>query len=324
MSRQNKKIYCLGGANIDCKFTAMNAIHPGTSNPVVSHSSFGGVARNVAENLSRWTQDVHLQTAVGGDPAGQVLLSAARECGIHVERSLILEYANTAHYYAVMDQDGNLQVAYADMGIYDQIPTDLFMKNCEPWPEKSLLFLETNLPSNLISALIQAGQAHQCLICIDPVSVHKAGKLPPHLENVFLIKPNQAEMARLSGMDIACLRDCRQAGYRLLDRGVENIVISLGASGYVFMNKNQCRHVSPPRIAEIKDVNGAGDAFCAGIIYGLQQNYSIMQACEIGAAAAALTIQSYQTVAHDISASCLQTSIDRHYLNREYSHAAIF
>lgn len=303
------KIFCLGGAGIDYKFTAIEDIHPGTSNPVISCSSLGGVARNVAENLSRWTNEVYLQTAIGGDPAGHEILNAACAAGVNVERCLILEQHRTAHYYAVIGKDGGLQVAYADMAIFDNIPVDSFIHHQEPWPRHSLVFLDTNLPEAVLAAALDEGRKQQCRIVIDPVSVHKARKLPRNLENVFMIKPNQAEAACLSGMEIKNRRDCRQAGYLLLDRGIDNIIISLGADGYMVLNRSHCKHVPARRVEEIRDENGAGDAFCAGILYGLQQNYSIMQACEMGEAAAVLTIQSLKTVNHAISAACLENGL---------------
>ena len=52
--------------------------------------------------------------------------------------------------------------------------------------------------------------------------------------------------------------------------------------------------------AHYYDVNGAGDAFFAGMLYGLQQQLTIEEVCEIGAIAAELTAQSTQTVANII------------------------
>ena len=48
---------------------------------------------------------------------------------------------------------------------------------------------------------------------------------------------------------------------------------------------------------QVVDVSGAGDAFIAGILYGLQQDKEVIEACHIGAKAAAQTIQSISTVA---------------------------
>ena len=47
---------------------------------------------------------------------------------------------------------------------------------------------------------------------------------------------------------------------------------------------------------DVIDVSGAGDAFIAGRLYGLQHDKDVLEACQIGAKAAAKTIQSINTV----------------------------
>ena len=45
-------VICIGGAAVDRKYRAVEALTPATSNPASGTTSFGGVARNVAENLA--------------------------------------------------------------------------------------------------------------------------------------------------------------------------------------------------------------------------------------------------------------------------------
>ena len=47
------RVICIGGAAVDRKYRALSSLRPATSNPVTSERSFGGVARNVAENTAR-------------------------------------------------------------------------------------------------------------------------------------------------------------------------------------------------------------------------------------------------------------------------------
>ena len=75
--------------------------------------------------------------------------------------------------------------------------------------------------------------------------------------------------------------------------------------------------------SEVIDVSGAGDAFFSGILYGLQQNNTIEDACQIGAAAAAYTVQSPLTVANDITVSRLHAFIHNQKIIKEQTHAAV-
>src|SRR5690554_5956302 len=67
MLRQEEYITCVGGANLDHSFKLESKMVLKTSNPVKSTTSYGGVIRNVADNLARLNHKVSLMTIVGDD-----------------------------------------------------------------------------------------------------------------------------------------------------------------------------------------------------------------------------------------------------------------
>nr|WP_284498271.1 carbohydrate kinase family protein [Legionella maioricensis] len=311
-----KPIFCIGGANIDSKLKSSSALTLNTSNPVSSSTTYGGVARNVAENLANWTTNVYLQCVVGNDGHGVQLLDHMRRLGVHTEHCVVLSNKKTSHYYAILNQDGELFVALADMDIYDEVAPIHILPAWEFWNEQSLIFLDTNLPTELIRRALEKAAARKLTVCIDPVSVAKAKKLPDRLDSVFLIKTDRLEASALTNIPIRSLEDCFTAGRILQQRGIEHVVISLGKLGYVLINKTLEEYVPIRQVDGIVDISGAGDAFVAGILLGLQHNEPILQACQLGAAAAAYTTQSLHTVAQDISVSHLHSFIN----NQKVSH----
>ena len=313
-----KNIFCIGGAAVDHKLKPLADLIPATSNPVESITTFGGVARNVAENLAHWTHNIHLQCVVGDDNDGKKLLTHLQKLNVDTTSSLILN-AETAHYYSLLNHDGDLHIALADMNIYNDsaISIDQFTQSWPLWPDKSIIFIDTNLPENIIHYAIKMAASKQCLLCVDPVSVAKAKKLSSSLQNIFLIKPNQLEVSALTNMPVHSIADCIRAGKLLHASGVKHVIISLGDAGYVIVNAAYERHFNVPFVMKMIDANGAGDAFMAGILYGLQHNLDILHACELGASAAALTIQSEKTVLDTIRISDL-------FSREETKHAVIF
>lgn len=303
-------IYCIGGATIDCKLKPIHTLEFATSNPAHSVMTYGGVARNVAHTLANLTQQVHLQCVIGKDSEGQNMLSYMQEKGIHTNHSLQIPDQTTAHYYAILSETGELHLALAVMEIYEHIPFDLFTQCWENWLEGSLVFVDTNLPSQIIKQALHLCKVKKMRLCIDPVSTAKAKKLPDSLEGIYLIKPDQYELTALTRIEITSQRDAIKAGQILLDRGVQNIVISLGKVGYIIMNEFQHQHYPALNANPVKDVSGAGDAFIAGILFGLQQELILSTACQLGAAAAALTVQTYQTVFDKLSLSDLTNKIE--------------
>jgi pseudouridine kinase len=265
----------------------------------------GGVAYNVASNLANLTNNVYLQCAVGNDNDGHRLLAQAKTKGINICNSLVLDNKMTSRYYAILDRSGEMHMGLADMEIYNDLPLDIFTGAWSAWEKNSIIFIDTNLPAEILQQAIQLCNKKQLQLCIDPVSVSKAKKLPASLTGVFLIKPDRLEAAILADMPITSLSDCIKAGQILLKRGVEHVVISLGETGYVIVDDSYQIHLPAIHVNPIVDVSGSGDAFIAGILYELAQGANILQACETGAAAAALTLQSLHTVTENMSYSNL-------------------
>ncbi|MBV9575613.1 MAG: carbohydrate kinase family protein [Gammaproteobacteria bacterium] len=303
-----KKIYCIGGACIDRTLKSLSSLENGTSNPVSSFTSFGGVARNVAENLAYWTKEIHLRCAVGNDREGAALLTHMQALGVNTAGSIVSDKHNTSHFYAALNHENDLHIAFADMTIYNDI--SLSQLTQYHWEEDSLIFIDTNLPAEIIRYFTHQAKATACKLFVDPVSIIKAQKLTDHLENIFLLKPNLDEASSLANMKINSRKDCLKAGRILLEKGVENIVISLGKNGYAMINKQDAAFFPAIMPRHIFNVNGAGDAFIAGILYGLQQKHALIQACQYGAAAAAFTIESQLTVSQTISAEQLQKRVE--------------
>lgn len=318
-----KNIYCIGGANIDCKLKSSVPLSQKTSNPVTSSVTYGGVARNVAENLARWTSNIYLQCIVGNDNEGKQLLAHVRRAGVNIEYCQALDHKKTSYYYAIIDRTGEVHMALADMEIYHHIPLYPFTHSWQNWPTDSIIFADANLPTNVLERAIEVAADKKLKICIDPVSAPKTKLVPENLKNVFLIKPDLLEATALTGIQIHSISDSIRAGKVLLDRGVENVVISLGKSGYVIVNNETEEYFETMVFSEIVDATGAGDAFIAGILLGLQQSKSIVEACQMGAAAAAYTIQSAKTVADDITLSRLQAYVHNQNIIREHANAVI-
>lgn len=318
------KIFCIGGAAIDRKLKACTSLINGTSNLITATTHFGGVARNVAENLVNWTSDIYLHTVVGEDDDGIEILSSIKQKGVDITQSIILKAARTASYYAVLDTNGELHIALADMSIFDQTPFSRFTQGFNVFEEGSILFMDTNLTADVIAMVLRIALEKQLRLCIDPVSVVKSKKLSGDLRGIYLLKPNPMEAAAITGRPVETIGQAMSAGETLLDMGVENVVITLGKAGYVIVNKEIKEYIGIEPILDVINVNGAGDAFMAGIIYGLQQGFSLRHACQWGAAAAAFTVSSPDTVAENITSTQLQAFIHNQKIITGQHHAAIF
>lgn len=77
---------------------------------------------------------------------------------------------------------------------------------------------------------------------------------------------------------------------------IPKLVVTLGGQGAVYADCNGDKGYCPARTVEVKDTTGAGDSFCAGLSVGLTYGKSLKEACEIGTYLAASVIVTTENV----------------------------
>ncbi|GAK84055.1 1-phosphofructokinase [Vibrio ponticus] len=86
----------------------------------------------------------------------------------------------------------------------------------------------------------------------------------------WLIKPNDEELAEFVGRDIHSRQEIMEVAQHLSDSGIENIVVSLGAKGVMWLNQSEWLSAQPPKMEVVSTV-GAGDTLVAGMCWGHMQ-----------------------------------------------------
>lgn len=103
----------------------------------------------------------------------------------------------------------------------------------------------------------------------------------------YMIKPNNDELAALLGKEKLSIEEMVCQGKRLHETGIEEIVISLGGDGALFVSKDGCWRAQGLKVA-VKSTVGAGDSVVAAMAYAQVKNLSrrekISLAVAIGAA----------------------------------------
>lgn len=105
----------------------------------------------------------------------------------------------------------------------------------------------------------------------------------------WLIKPNDEELSDFIGEHLESTTQCQQAAQTLSDKGIENIVVSMGADGVMWLNQGQWLHSQPPRMNVISTV-GAGDTLVAGLCWGHMQSMPKHELLRFATALSALAV----------------------------------
>jgi pseudouridine kinase len=295
-------VLVIGTAGVDIVGRLRGEQMPGTSNPAQIRTSFGGVARNVAENLARLGQPVRLVTAVGNDQAGDQLLQATAEAGVEVNYSLRSTQFPTGTYLAVLNNDGELQTALDDMRAASGLTGEYLRELEDLFRSSSLVFIDANLPKEAIRTIFTLARRAGVPVCADPTSKLLASRLAPYLPRLFMVAQNADEAGVLCGrvIDASNRRDAIEAAKCLVSDGIEVAVITLSRFGAVYATSETSGHVPAIRTTVI-DPTGAGDALTATMLFSLLNDITIDDAVKLGVTAASLTLRYRGAVVPDLS-----------------------
>lgn len=304
--RQKPYVAVVGGVTRDIGGRPHKQLVPHDSNPGNIHVNIGGVGRNIAHNLSLLGEEVRLITALAEDDFGPAVRQNCRELGIDLSASLSVPDGSTATYLYVLDEDGEMEVALVDMKIQDKLTPSFLERRASVLDGAGLVVVDTNIPEE---SLYWLGQNCKAPIFADPVSTAKALKLKRALPYIHTLKPNRMEAEILTGIAITDEESMHAAAENLLEQGVTRVFLSLGAQG-VYVASAEERASVPCAKAELRNATGAGDAFMAALAWAHLAGMDIVGAAKAGLSAAAIALESDETISPYMSATNLKIKYD--------------
>jgi len=299
-------VLVIGATLLDTKGKPVAGLEPGTSNTAEIRSTRGGTARNVAENLARLGAEVVLISAVGDDPTGRQLMIQTAEAGVNLDYVEMLPGQATGSYIALLEPSGQLAVALDDVRVMQTITPDYLNRHRALFSDAAMVMFDGSLSEAAMRTAVRLAKEHGVPLCADPASARLAYKLRPFLADLHLVVPNQVEEAELCGVDFPGYDPTASltlAG-RLLAAGVKVVVVTLSDFGLDYATADEMGYI-PPSHTRMVDSTGTGDAVTAAIMFGLLNDLPPIEAIRLGAAAAAITLQSAETVVPDLSLDML-------------------
>ena len=298
-------IYIIGGANIDILGKAKSSLVLQDSNIGKISYSFGGVARNIANNLSIIGNKVKLVTVFANDVFGSLLINDCKKCGIDVSLSLISEIGSS-FYLSILDDNSDLLVGVADMEILHMLSISHINNVLLEIEKSDIIVMDTNLDKTTINHVLTNAS---CPVFVDPISTIKADKIKDELKHIFMLKPNRLEAEKLSGIKIKDKFTAYQTLDYFLSHGINEIVITLGKDGIIASDNKEYLWAYHSYV-EVVNANGAGDAFMAGYIDSYKKQLSLKEKLNNAANLARLTLMNEKTVVDGIDITDLKRTLN--------------
>lgn len=286
-------IACVGGLNWDKKLRLTAALALGTSNPAEQLAANpGGVAFNVARHLAGFAGlAVRLLSLCGSDAPGQALRDAVRRAGVDWQ-GVVCEGAASGQYTALLDPQGDLALAVAEMQVFQHLPGSFWSRLEESLAGSHALVLDLNFSQGDCARICDMARALRMPTALVAVSAPKMAHLPWDLRAVDVLLLNADELQALT-VDAQSPMDLPSAWQSLQQRGLAALVVTHGAGGVTLCQpEGLVRLSAPERIDAVLDVTGAGDAFSAHTLAALwQQGLPLPEAVAWGQRAAARVLQ---------------------------------
>ncbi|GFN36280.1 carbohydrate kinase family protein [Tepidimicrobium xylanilyticum] len=303
--RNRSYITIVGGANIDIIGIPYDRLRFKDSNPGKATITLGGVGRNIGENLARLGIDTKLITVLGDDLFGRMIMERGRDIGLDMSESLILKDKQTSTYLAILDENGDMNLALSSMDILKEMNIPFIQDKKDMIENSKLCIVDTNIPMEVLKYMVSNFKVD---FFLDTVSTRKAKKVKDILGYFHTIKPNKLEAEILSGIETNDEKSLKKAASHFIDIGVKRVFITLGDQGVYYLDKLNEIYIKAPKISVV-NATGAGDAFVAGLAYSYFHELEVKETIKIAMGASIVTLENENTINPDITIENIEKRI---------------
>lgn len=288
-----EKITVFGSFVVDLMARADHLPTPGET---VKSSMFklgpGGKGFNQGIAANKAGANVTLITKLGEDSFAKVALDKLKEEDMNTDYIFFSDVESTGTALIMVDEntsENQIMVTSGACSTFD----DNDIKKIESVIKQSK-FLLTQLETNVdaVEKVIKLAYDNKTTVILDPAPIQEIRD--EILEMVDIITPNEVEAAILTGIQINNMEDAKKAARYLLNKGIKNVVITLGEEGVLVYTEERYEVIENLKV-EVLDTTGAGDAFNGGFITALAEGKDIFEAAKFGRAVANLSVTKLGT-----------------------------
>ncbi|MCW3078820.1 ribokinase [Segetibacter sp.] len=280
-------IVVVGSTNTDMVIKANHLPAPGET--ILGGDFFlnpGGKGANQAVAAQRLGGNVTFIAKTGDDVFGKQSLQLFKNEGINTHLMVVDPVNPSGVALITLDKKAENTIVVASGANATLSPADLKNASNEISVAAAII-MQLEIPLETVAWVADLAKSHNVPVILNPAP---ACELPAALfEKISIITPNEKEAEMLSGIAITDLVSATQAAHRIMARGVETVIITLGAKGAFICTSKIEELVSAP-VVEAIDTTAAGDVFCGALAVALSENQSLQEATAFACHAAALSV----------------------------------
>jgi len=238
----------------------------------------GGSAANTVVGLARLGCNVGFIGKVASDREGKMLLEEFRKEEVDTKGIVVSKRGRSGTAMGFVDEKGE-RALYIDPGVNNQVEYNEKIKRYAA--QTMFLHLTSFVGEESFQTQKRILEAipEDVMVSFDPGALYarkELAALGSIVERTFVLMPNAGELELLTGM-----ADYRKGAGAMLKKDVRVVAVKLGSRGCYVTDGRQSHHVEAFKVSVV-DTTGAGDAFCAGFLYGLIRHESLEDCGRIG------------------------------------------
>lgn len=280
-------IVVIGSTNTDMVIMSEHLPVPGET--ILGGSFFmnpGGKGANQAVAAQRLGGDVTFIAKTGNDIFGERSAQLFKEEGINTDFLLTDPINPSGVALITIDKKAENIIVVASGANASLFPSDLepaidVIKNA------AIVLMQLEIPLETVLYAAEIAATNGVKVILNPAP---ACPLPDVLfQHISIITPNETEAEMLSGIRITDMASAKTAATAIRSKGVETVIITMGAKG-AFISNADIDLMMPSPVVNALDTTAAGDVFNGALAVALAKEWALTDAVNFGCRAAAISV----------------------------------
>ena len=249
----------------------------------------GGKGSNQAIAAARAGGEVSFISKVGSDNYADLAISLYKDSGINYDGLEIDENESTGSAGILINRKTGENAINVVPGAAGTIGKNLIDKSLSIIKNSKIFLTQLETPKDVTLYALKEAKSQNCITILNPAP---SSEIPDDFfQYIDFFTPNETEASFYFNKLVKNEDDCKVAGKYFLEKGVKNILITLGEKGCYFKNIDEeflmpASHLNKP----VVDTTGAGDAFNGALSVALSQNKTYKQSIEFANLVAGISV----------------------------------
>jgi len=247
---------------------------------------FGGKGANQAIAAARLGSDVNFITMVGNDDFGKQQLANYESSGIRTDGIGVgHQPSGVAPIFVDPTSDNRILII---KGANKELTPAVLDEKVDLIKKAKLIVLQQEIALETNYHAIDLGVKYGVPVLLNPAPANEDLNID-YVSKVAFFTPNETELATLTGMPTDNLDEIKLAADNLIQRGVGNLIITLGSKGALWVTEGHSEIVAGMKVKAV-DTTGAGDSFIGSFAHYYAAGEDVPTALQHANQYAAMTV----------------------------------